>query len=162
TKGDSTEIFVEIPPYRIPFFKGLAKKIWIRIRWFFKEAVPFVVLGVLIANMLYILGIINWIGHICAPVITGMMGLQQEVVGALVIGFLRKDVAVGMLVPLNLSLKQLVIASVVLSMFFPCIATFSTLIKELGIKDMIKSAGIMAASSIVVGGLLNLIIPDSF
>jgi ferrous iron transport protein B len=52
-----------------------------------------------------------------------------------------------------------VVASVVLSMYFPCIATFSTLVKELGIIDMMKSAGIMIVSSVLVGAVLNLILP---
>ena len=79
--------------------------------------------------------------------------------GALIVGFLRKDVAVGMLIPLGLTAKQLVIASVVLAMYFPCVATFTTLVKELGIVDMLKSAVIMVISSLVVGGLLNLVLP---
>ncbi len=157
-KGKSLEIFVEIPPYRIPYIRGLVKKIWIRIKWFIKEAVPFVLLGVFIANLLYTLGIIQFIGKFTAPVVTGVFGLPKEAVGALVIGFLRKDVAIGMLVPLGLTLKQLVIASVVLSMYFPCIATFTTLVKELGFTDMLKSAGIMVVSSLIVGGLLNLVL----
>ena len=77
---------------------------------------------------------------------------------ALLVGFLRKDVAVGMLVPLGLGLKQLVIASVVLAMYFPCAATFMVLVKELGVRDMIKSTAIMIFSAIVVGGLLNLVL----
>jgi ferrous iron transport protein B len=87
------------------------------------------------------------------------LGLPQETVGALIIGFLRKDVAVGMLIPLELTLKQLIIASVVLAMYFPCGATFTTLIKELEVVDMLKSTGIMIISSLVVGGLLNPILP---
>ncbi len=158
-KGKSLEIFIEIPPYRIPYFTGLVKKIWIRMKWFIKEAVPFVLLGVLIANLLYTLGVIQWIGNITAPVVTGILGLPREAVGALVIGFLRKDLAVGMLIPLDLTLKQLVIASVVLSMYFPCVATFTTLVKELGVVDMAKSAGIMVLSSLLVGGVLNLVLP---
>ncbi len=157
-KGKSLEIFLEIPPYRIPYMRGLLKKIWIRIKWFIKEAVPFVLLGVFIVNILYTLGIIQFIGKYTAPVVTGVLGLPKEAVGALVIGFLRKDVAVGMLAPLGLTLKQLVVASVVLSMYFPCIATFTTLVKELGFSDMLKSAGIMIVSSLVVGGLLNLVL----
>jgi len=159
SKGDSPEIFIEIPPYRIPYLRGLLKKIWIRIKWFIKEAVPWVLLGVFIVNILYTLGIIQFIGKFTAPVVTGVLGLPREAVGALVIGFLRKDVAVGMLAPLDLTLKQLVIASVVLTMYFPCVATFTTLVKELGFVDMLKSAGIMIISSLVVGGLLNLILP---
>ena len=157
-KGKSPEIFVEIPPYRIPYFRGLSKKIWIRMKWFIREAVPFVLLGVLIVNILYTLGIIQFVGKITAPVVTRVLGLPQEAVGALIVGFLRKDVAVGMLIPLGLTAKQLIIASVVLAMYFPCVATFATLVKELGVVDMLKSAGIMLISSLVVGGLLNLVL----
>ncbi len=158
-KGESPEIFIEIPPYRIPYMRSLLKKIWIRIKWFLKEAVPFVLLGVLIVNLLYTFGIIQFIGKITAPVVTRVLGLPQEAVGALIVGFLRKDVAVGMLIPLGLTIKQLVIASVVLAMYFPCIATFTTLVKELGVVDMLKSAGVMIVSSLIVGGLLNLVLP---
>lgn len=157
-KGKSPEIFVEIPPYRIPYFRGLSKKIWIRMKWFIKEAVPFVLLGVLLVNILYTLGIIQFVGKFTAPVVTRVLGLPSEAVGALIIGFLRKDVAVGMLIPLGLTAKQLIIASVVLAMYFPCVATFATLAKELGFVDMLKSAGIMIVFSLIVGGLLNIIL----
>ena len=158
-KGTSPEIFLEIPPYRIPYFRSLGKKIWIRIKWFLKEAVPFVLLGVLIVNLLHTFGVIQFVGKITAPIVTRVLGLPQEAVGALIVGFLRKDVAVGMLIPLGLTIKQLVIASIVLAMYFPCVATFTTLIKELGVVDMLKSAVIMILTSLVVGGLLNLILP---
>jgi len=157
-KGTSPEIFTEIPPYRIPYLRGLLKKVYMRTKWFVKEAVPFVLLGVLLVNILYTLGVIQFAGKIAAPVVTKVLGLPQEAVGALIIGFLRKDVAVGMLIPLGLTSKQLVIASVVLAMYFPCIATFTTLVRELGFADMLKSAGIMLISSLIVGGLLNLIL----
>lgn len=157
-KGESPEIFTEIPPYRLPYLVALLKKLWMRIKWFLKEAVPFVLLGVFIVNLLYSLGVINFLGRITAPVITKLLGLPIEAVGALIIGFLRKDLAVGMLAPLGLSLKQLIIASVVLAMYFPCVATFAVLLKELGIIDMIKAALIMICSAFLVGSLLNLIL----
>jgi len=158
-KGQSPEIFLEIPPYRIPYLRSLGKKIWIRIKWFLKEAVPFVLLGVLLVNLLYTFGIIQFVGKITAPVVTHILGLPQEAVGALIVGFLRKDVAVGMLIPLGLTVKQLVIASVVLAMYFPCVATFATLIRELGVADMLKSAVVMIISTLLVGGLLNFVLP---
>ncbi|MBN1797630.1 MAG: ferrous iron transporter B [Spirochaetales bacterium] len=157
-KGASPEIFIEIPHYRMPYFPGLLKKIWMRIKWFVKEALPFVFLGVVLVNLMYSLGIIQFIGEFASPVVSTLLGLPKQAAGALFIGFLRKDLAVGMLVPMNLSLKQLIVASVVLSMYFPCVATFTTLIKELGIKDMVKSSIIMIVSSLVVGGLLNLVL----
>ncbi len=157
-KGESPEIFVEIPPYRIPYFGALAKKLWMRVKGFLKEAIPFVLLGVFIVNVLYSLKIIDFLGKLTGPVIRNLLGLPSGAVAALLVGFLRKDVAVGMLVPLGLTLKQLVIASVVLAMYFPCAATFVILVKELGVRDMIKSAAIMVFSAILAGALLNLIL----
>ena len=158
TKGESPEIFIEIPPYRFPYIPGLFKKVWMRILWFLREAVPFVIVGVLVVNILYFSGIIQFLGRISAPLVKGIFGLPEGTVGALIIGFLRKDVAVGMLIPLGLSKSQMIISSVVLTMYFPCIATFAVLLKELGVKDMLKSAGVMLISTIIVGGILNLIL----
>jgi len=157
-KGESPEIFVEIPPYRLPYWGSLFKKLWIRIRGFLKEAIPFVLLGVLMVNLLYTLSIIKFLGRIAAPVVTGILGLPREAVGALIIGFLRKDVAVGMLLPLGLDVNQLIVASVVLAMYFPCVATFVILLKEMGVKDMLKTASIMTVASLIVGGILNLVL----
>jgi ferrous iron transport protein B len=157
-KGESPEMFLEIPPYRLPSLKILSKKLWMRVHSFIKEAVPFMLLGVLIVNILYALHVIDFIGNFTKPLITGVMGLPQEAVGAMIVGFLRKDVAIGMLSPLNMSMKQLVIASVVLTMYFPCIATFTVMLKELGLKDLIKSSMIMILATLVVGGLMNLVL----
>jgi len=157
-RGESPEIFVEIPTYRMPYLGALFKKLWMRVKGFLKEAVPFVILGVLVANILYSLHVIDFITGIFAPVVTKVFGLPSEAIAALIIGFLRKDVAVGMLAPLNLSVKQIVIASVILTMYFPCFATFAVMLKELGIKDMLKSAAIMLIATLIVGGVLNLIL----
>ena len=157
-KGTSPEIFVEIPPYRIPYLKGLFKKVWMRLKWFVKEALPFVLLGILIANILYTLGIMQFVSRVTGPYLTYILGLPEEAAGALIMGFLRKDLAIGMLIPLNMTFKQLVVASVVLTMYFPCVATFSVLLKELGVKDMLKSATIMVLSATITGGLLNLVL----
>ena len=53
---------------------------------------------------------------------------------------------------------QLVIIAVMLTIFFPCIATFTVLIKELGIKDMIKSSAIMVSTAIIVGVILRFVL----
>ncbi|PIP06521.1 MAG: hypothetical protein COX52_07055 [Syntrophobacterales bacterium CG23_combo_of_CG06-09_8_20_14_all_48_27] len=104
------------------------------------------------------LGIFGVIANFTAPVVTGLLGLPKEAVTALVIGFLRKDVAVGMLAPLALTAEQLVVGSVVLAMSFPCIATFIVLLRELGVVGMVKATGIMISAALIVGGLLNVVL----
>ena len=157
-KGASPEMLVEIPPYRLPQFQAVIKKLWMRVSGFLKEAVPYVLLGVFFVNILYALNIIQYFSSLFEPVLTGLWGLPKEAISALIIGFLRKDVAVGMLGPLNLTTKQLIIGSTILAIYFPCIATFVMLVKELGIKDMLKSAVIMIFVALIVGTLLNIIL----
>ncbi len=156
--GFSPELLIEVPPYRIPSARVMFKKFWVRMIHFLKEAVPFVLAGVLIVNILYFLHVFEWVSSAAAPVVTGFLGLPKEAVTALLIGFLRKDIAVGMLGTLHLSANQLVVSSVVLSMFFPCIATFIVLLRELGWKGLIQSTLIMIASAVITGTVLNLIL----
>jgi len=155
-RGRSPEILVEIPPYRMPSFTALVKKMWIRLRLFFCDALPYVLLGVLLVNILYYLKIIDFFAYMFSPLIKNLWGLPKNSIGALIIGFLRKDVAIGMLRPLDLTVKQLIVSSTILAVYFPCVATFMVLLRELGVKDMIKSMAIMVTTAVIVGSVLNL------
>jgi len=157
-KGFTPELLIEIPPYRIPPWPIAFQKLWMRIYGFIAEAVPIMLGAIVVINVLYSVHVFDAIANVTAPVITGLLGLPKEAVTSLVIGFLRKDVALGMLARLGLTSKQLVVASVVLAMFFPCVATFVVLLRELGVVDMLKSAGIMVLATLITGGLLNLIL----
>ncbi len=157
-RGFTPELLIEIPPYRLPLWRAMLQKVWMRVSGFLAEAIPIILGAVLVINVLYFFGIFEAIAHFTAPVITNFLGLPEEAVTAVVIGFLRKDVALGMLAPLALSAKQLVVGSVVLAMFFPCIATFVVLLRELGVVNMLKSTGIMIAAALITGGILNLVL----
>jgi len=156
--GYSPEFLLEIPPYRFPPLATLGKKLYFRVKGFLIEAVPVVMIGVLFINILIYYKLFDFITSITAPIIHGLFGLPKEAVVALVIGFIRKDVAVGMLMPLGLSVKQLFIAATLLAVSFPCVATFVIIWKELGFKDLIKSTLIMLTISVIVGTALNLLI----
>ncbi len=157
-KGGSPELIMEIPPYRLPSLQAVAKKLWMRMVGFLKEALPIVLLGVLVVNILYFLNVFEVVADLTSPIIFRVFGLPKEAVVAIAIGFLRKDVALGMLGTLDLTIKQLVVGATVLAMFFPCIATFVILFRELGLADTIKSIVIMLITSLIVGGLLNAIL----
>ena len=154
-KGYSPEFLLEIPPYRFPPLYMLAQKLYFRIKAFLIEAVPVVLVGVALINILIYFKMFDIVSNTFAPVIHNLFGLPKESIIALVIGFLRKDVAVGMLMPLGLSAKQLFISATLIAISFPCVATFMVIWKELGLKDLIKSTLIMIAVSIAVGTLLN-------
>jgi ferrous iron transport protein B len=157
-KGVCPEIFLEIPPYRVPIPRMILKKTWMRVRWFLWEAIPYLFLGVFLVNILYAVGFLERLGDVFAPLMTGWLGLPKEAVTPLLVGFLRKDLAVGMLLPLGLDIKQLVIAITVLSLYFPCVATFAVLVKELGIIDTLKSTSIMISVALLVGGAMHFVL----
>jgi ferrous iron transport protein B len=158
TRGILPALLIEIPPYRQPHLRSLLVKFRMRSFGFLKEALPVVLIGVVVINLFYALGILDTLANVTAPIVTKVLGLPKEAVLAIIVGFLRKDIGVGMLAPLGLSVKQLIIGCTTLAMFFPCIATFVILFKELGTLDTVKSIGVMVATSLVVGGILNIVL----
>jgi len=155
-KGKSPEVLWEIPPYRLPQPLAVAKKLWMRVSEFTREAVPYVLLGVLVINVLTAIKVFDFLGWLFSPVIHNLWGLPDGTMPAMLMGFLRKDIAIGMLAPLDLTTKQLVIACTVLAIYFPCMATFIVMLRELGLKDMLKSALLMIGTATVVGTLMNI------
>lgn len=158
-KGKSPEILWEIPPYRRPQFGAITKKLWMRVYGFIREAVPFVLMGILAVNVLYAIKVFDFLARVFSPVLSGLWGLPKETIGAMFVGFLRKDVAVGMLGPLGLTTKELITACTILAIYFPCVATFVVMVRELGARDMIKSAFLMILTALIVGTVLNIFLP---
>ena len=155
-RGFSPELLVEIPPYRMPPLRVSLTKLWMRVYGFLREALPIIILSIFAVSILYTVGVFEAIADFTAPFISGVFGLPKEAVVAIVVGFLRKDVAIGLLAPLSLSAGQLVIGCVVLTMFFPCIATFVVMARELGFKGLVLAIAVMLVATLAVGGLLNL------
>jgi ferrous iron transport protein B len=129
-----------------------------RVRWFLKEAIPFLFIGVVSINLLYHIGFLGWFGNVLSPLMNVIFGLPGDASIAMIVGFLRKDLAVGMLIPLGMNPLQLVISATMLTIYFPCVATFVVLLKELGIKDMLKSTFIMIITAFFVGFILRIIL----
>jgi len=153
--GFSSDLLLEMPSLRVPGIGTIIKKLWMRIIYFLQEALPYMLMGIFIVNLCYILGLFKVLTVAIGPFLNKIFALPQEAVSALLMGFLRKDLAMGMLVPLGLTAKQLVVASTILAIYFPCVATFAVLIKELGVINMIKSALIMMITTLIVGGFVN-------
>ncbi|NLB84387.1 MAG: ferrous iron transporter B, partial [Synergistaceae bacterium] len=159
--GFSPELIVEIPPYRIPSFKAMAFKLWLRISGFVLEAIPLVLGGIFLISLLDVTGLTDLLSRMLAPVFRGLLGLPTEAAAPIFLGILRKDVALGMLGTLDLSPTQLVVATVTLAMTFPCIATFIVLWKELGGKRLLASLAIMITAALTAGMAVRLVLSFS-
>ena len=160
--GKSPEIMTDVPPFRLPTISNVTRKLGVKVKGFLTNAIPFVLLGVGLVNLLYLGGVISWLSNFLAPVITGWFGVPKETVAPLIAGFLRKDLAVAQLTAIQMSNFQLITSVVLISIYFPCIATFSMIIKE-GRRSggVIKVLGgsLLTLGAVVFlwGGLLHLI-----
>jgi ferrous iron transport protein B len=108
-KGFNPELLIEIPPYRLPPWRVIGEKLWLRVSGFMKEALPIVLGTVLVVNILYTLGDFNAIADITAPILTGLWGLPKETIAPLVLGVLRKDVAMGVLKAVGIMIAAVLI-----------------------------------------------------
>jgi len=154
--GKSPEILIDVPPYQMPTFRNVRRKLWLRTSCFLKKAVPFVLLGCAIVNILYLAGVINWLSSLLTPLFVGWFGVPKETVGPLIAAFLRKDLAVAQLSVIEMTKYQMITAVVLISIYFPCIATFVMMLKE-GWRELLGSLVVLVTVVFVYGGLLHLI-----
>lgn len=135
---------------------NLGKKVWARIKGFFKVAIPFVLLGCAVVNVLYLLGFIEWLANILSPVFVGWFGVPSATAGPLIAAFLRKDLAVAQLSVIEMTPYQMITAVVLVSIYFPCVATFVMMLKE-GTKELLGALAALVVVLFLYGGLVHLI-----
>jgi ferrous iron transport protein B len=155
-KGETPELFLEIPPYQTPCVPMLAKKLYFRVKDFLTEAAPMIVLGVLVISLLDMSGLLRELSVIFGPAVTGLLGLPGETVSVMTLGFLRKDISIAMLAPFHLPAGSLVVASVFLSLYLPCLGGFMVTLRELGARDAAKVFAMNFAAALLFASLLNL------
>ncbi|WP_438318985.1 FeoB small GTPase domain-containing protein [Candidatus Caldatribacterium sp. SIUC1] len=156
--GFRPPLICEIPPYRLPFPKAVLSKLWVRLRGFLRDALPIVFLGTLIVNLLYLTNAFPVLARFVSPWLSRVLGLPPEAILVIALGVLRKYMAMGLLLPLGLSVKQLIIASVVISLFFPCVAAFVVVLREFGWKRLLEAIAIMLSFAFFVGSILNVLL----
>lgn len=154
--GRAPEFLIDVPPYRKPLLGNIAKKVGGRIRGFFTVALPFVLLGCAIVSVLYLLGVIQFIGDLLAPIFVNWFGVPAETAGPLVAAFLRKDLAVAQLSVIEMTEYQMITAVVLVSIYFPCVATFAMMLKE-GWKELLGALAALVVVVFTYGGLIHLI-----
>ena len=156
--GDTADIFMEVPSWQWPKLKPFLKQLVRRAKDFIKEAIPLIIAGMFIITVADMLGLIDFVQNSMKGLIIGILGLPKETASAILLGFLRKDVSIGLLIPFALTAKQMVVACIFMAMYMPCTASFFVLLREGGLKDGFKVIALTFTISVVLCGLLNLIL----
>ncbi len=153
--GESAKMLLEIPNLLVPSRGALFKKIWVRMKHFVVEAEVPMLLGIALAALVTETGFLDVIGGALEPVVEGWLGLPKEASLSLMLGIIRRELAVMPLLDMELTTLQMVVGAVVALFYLPCLSVFAVLIKEF----KLKTATIIALSTIgiafLVGGLIN-------
>lgn len=135
--GEKPSFYMEIPPLRLPRASNVLIKTYSRVHWYFKEIFPLFILA----------SVFIWLGQITGLfdlVVRGLeypirlLGLPDKAAVSFLFGFFRRDYGVAGFYDMKkmglLTGNQLVIASVTLTLFVPCVAQFLMNIKERGMR----------------------------
>lgn len=153
--GTTPTFLMDIPPYRIPNATSLAKKVWMKTRLYLLGAVPLIVFGVFIASVLYETGVLYYIEPLFNPIVVGLLGLPPEASIFLILGIIRRELAIAALLGLDLTLAQLIVGAVVALFYIPCAAVFPVLMKEFGGRYTVVIAMSTIVIAFIMGGILN-------
>jgi len=125
---------------------------------FLFEAVPMIVLGVLLVGLMDYSGLLAGLSGLFRPAVTGLLGLPEQTVSVMVLGFLRKDVSIAMLAPFALPPGSIVVASVFLTLYLPCLASCLVTFRELGARGTALVVGLnLGAALVFASGLHQLL-----
>lgn len=144
-KGEATDLLIDLPPIRIPLFKNIVEKTFFRVWNFLSEAVPLFIISSVMISVLNFVGFLKWLQQALAPVVVNLLHLPAQFSDVFVMGLIRRDFAsVGLLgmagledSARTLSDLQILTASIVVTLFVPCIAALIVIFKERGIKEAV-------------------------
>lgn len=153
--GKSGSILLEVPNLLWPNAHALGKKIWIRTKHFMLEAEIPMLLGIGAAAIVAETGILVSFSRMVEPVITNWLGLPREASLLLILGIIRRELAVLPMLEMDLTTLQLLVGSVVSLFYLPCLAVLGILIREFGLKIALAIGLSTIAFALFFGGLIN-------
>jgi ferrous iron transport protein B len=144
-------LIIEIPRLKLPTVSNSFSKTWMRLREFLKEAFIFLLLGSIILGWIEYFDIVKYVDLIFAPLVNGIMGLPDQLGSTLIFGFFRKELILVMMTQslgVNtitelgsmISISQIVIFIIFVTLYFPCFTTFVVILKEFGWKVVALSS----------------------
>ena len=167
-KEPSPGLILEIPSLKAPRIVSILRKTWMQVYAFVKFAWPILIGGSLILSLLSYFRADRWINDVLAPLVVKGLGLPHELGVTLVFGFLRKELSLIMMLQAlgvdyqNLmtviSREQLVVFTVFISFFIPCLSTCAILWKEIGRKWALVSTGLSITVALALSWLVRLVL----
>jgi ferrous iron transport protein B len=134
-------MILEIPVYHLPSIRNTLAKSWYRIREYIVIAWPMLIVGSVILSLMEFWGMDRFINAMLWP-LTYLLGLPEAVGTTLIFGVLRKELSMIMLIQAIgtphvltvMSKIQVLVFTVFVVFYIPCLATIAVLWREIGSK----------------------------
>ena len=156
--GERPTFFMELPPLRLPSIKNVWSKTVSRMGWYFLEVFPLFILASVLIWIGQVTGLFTKIVAMVVPMVK-FLGLPAQAAVAFLFGFFRRDYGAAGLYDLQrtgvMTGNQLLVATVVLTLFLPCIAQFLIMRKERGWGVTLAMSGVILGTAFAIGWLLN-------
>ncbi len=154
----SPGMILEVPPYHLPKLEIIFRKTWLRLREFIVVAWPLLIAGSLLLSMGTYYRWDAAINRLLTPLIS-LLGLPEVVGTTLIFGVLRKELSMIMLfqalgtshVISVMSMSQIVVFTLFVTFYIPCVATMAALFREVGWKLALSVAAYSLAAATVIG-----------
>lgn len=167
-KTPSPGLILEIPSLKVPSLKSLFRKTYFQLKSFLIFAWPILIVGSIVLALMQFFRLDSFINLVLSPFVEKALGLPRELGVTLVFGFLRKELSlIMMLQALDVSYQdlmtlitrqQLIIFTVFISFFIPCVSTVAILWKEIGKKMALISIALNTGVAIIISLLVRMII----
>lgn len=171
--GDSRGLVMEMFPFRRPSLKRVLGKAWGQFREFLFVATPIVVVGSLVLGALYENGWLMGVSKPLEPIVGVWLGLPAVAGVTLLMGALRNELALQLLVVLAvatagragaqltdiMSGTDLVVFTLVNTIAFPCLSAVAVYWRRNG---LVRTVAVVLASvvlALIVGGVAARVLP---
>jgi ferrous iron transport protein B len=159
--GEPTALIMEMSDYKLPHMKTVVKETGFRVWEFIKIAFPIIIAGSFIIKVIEIVGLLGPIADLMSPVMVLWLGLPAVTGIALIFGVLRKELTLIMLATLlgttNFALVltpvQMIVFTIVVMFYIPCVATIAALIKEFRWKKALYITAFEIFFATLIGGI---------
>ena len=144
-----------MPNLLIPEKKAYWTKLKVRIKEFLLEAEGPMLIAIVIAAIFKETGMLDGFARLLEPIMSGWLGMPKEAVIVLILGIVRREMAVAPLLAMNLTPLQMFTGAVVGMLYLPCLSVFAILAKEFNAKVALGITLTTTATALFVGGLVN-------
>ncbi|MBF0486346.1 MAG: ferrous iron transporter B [Candidatus Omnitrophica bacterium] len=159
-KRKEESFFIQaIPPMRFPSMRAVFQKTYHRIVDFLKEALPIFLLSAVGLFAFDKTGLLGLTKQALMPLVVGWMGLPKDIIDVFLLAFARREAAAGLILKMvdagALTYVQSIVAVVVTTISFPCVANVVAIGREMGWKTALAMTALIFVSSFVLVGALN-------